>query len=108
MGMCERLLFQKPKHYTLPSTAVYKRTCQYAASPDPPPRLTSSATRRCSSLCVRMMERYCGPTSLPWRLGVVGSCSVKKIWGGGGGGEGGGRRGAQGQEQGQGSVRGMV
>jgi hypothetical protein len=28
-------------------------------------RRTSSAVRRCSSLCVRMMERYCGPTSLP-------------------------------------------
>ena len=24
------------------------------------------------------MERDCGPTSVPWRFGMVGSCVVKK------------------------------
>ncbi len=41
--------------------------------------ITSSAARRCSSDSVKTMERYCGPTSAPWRLGVVGSCVAKKM-----------------------------
>ena len=38
---------------------------------------TRSAAARCSGDCGKIAERYCVPTSLPWRLSVVGSCSRK-------------------------------
>ena len=38
---------------------------------------TSSAIFRCSGEVTKMAERYCVPTSLPWRFFVVGSCMRK-------------------------------
>jgi hypothetical protein len=39
--------------------------------------MTSPATRRCSSECSKITERYCVPTSLPCRLSCVGSWITK-------------------------------
>src|SRR5580658_6392119 len=39
--------------------------------------ITASAVAFCASEVVRMMERYCDPTSFPWRFRVVGSWMVK-------------------------------
>jgi hypothetical protein len=36
---------------------------------------TRSAISFCSGVCGKMAERYWVPTSFPWRLSVVGSCS---------------------------------
>jgi hypothetical protein len=39
--------------------------------------ITARAVASCSGDCGKMAERYCVPTSLPWRFFVVGSCSLK-------------------------------
>ena len=36
------------------------------------------ALRRCSASRTKIAERYCRPTSAPWRSTCVGSCSVQK------------------------------
>jgi hypothetical protein len=38
---------------------------------------TRSAALFCSGVCGKIAERYCVPTSLPWRFSVVGSSSLK-------------------------------
>ena len=40
--------------------------------------ITSRAVRSCSGEWVKMAERYCVPTSAPWRFSVVGSWMAKK------------------------------
>ncbi len=42
-------------------------------------RTTASATTFCSSEWWKITDRYCVPTSPPWRLSVVGSWIAKKI-----------------------------
>jgi hypothetical protein len=38
---------------------------------------TRSAVVFCSAVWAKIAERYCVPTSLPWQLSVVRSCSLK-------------------------------